>query len=111
MSNKSDNFKDQFKQALISTVKVISDDYKISYKKNDNETSEKKYNFFNVSDLSNKYDFIKLRAETDSEAKKKNFQVHLYLIKIYPKINLVNHFIILQKKLVMKFWAEKCSKE
>ena len=28
MSNKEDNFKEQFKQALISTAKVISDDYK-----------------------------------------------------------------------------------
>ena len=26
--NKEDNFKEKFKQALISTVKVISDDYK-----------------------------------------------------------------------------------
>ena len=85
MSNKSDNFKDQFKQALISTVKVISDDYKISYKKNDNETSEKKYNFFNVSDLSNKYDFIKLRAETDSEAIKKKFSSTSIFNKNLPK--------------------------
>ena len=85
MSNKSDNFKDQFKQALISTVKVISDDYKISYKKNDNETSEKKYNFFNVSDLSNKYDFIKLRAETDSEAVKKKFSSTSIFNKNLPK--------------------------
>ena len=85
MSNKSDNFKDQFKQALISTVKVISDDYKISYKKNDKETSEKKYNFFNVSDLSNKYDFIKLRAETDSEAVKKKFSSTSIFNKNLPK--------------------------
>ena len=28
MSDKENNFKEQFKQALISTVKVISDDYK-----------------------------------------------------------------------------------
>jgi len=85
MSNKSDNFKDQFKQALISTAKVISDDYKISYKKNDKETSEKKYNFFNVSDLSNKYDFIKLRAETDSEAVKKKFSSTSIFNKNLPK--------------------------
>ena len=27
--NKEDNFKEKFKEALISTLKVISDDYKI----------------------------------------------------------------------------------
>ena len=27
--NKEDNFKEKFKEALISTVKVISDDYKV----------------------------------------------------------------------------------
>ena len=34
MSNKEDNFKEQFKQALISTAKVISEDYKVRYQKN-----------------------------------------------------------------------------
>ena len=28
--NKEDNYKEKFKQALISTIKVISDDYKIT---------------------------------------------------------------------------------
>ena len=35
MSNKADNFKEQFRQALISTAKVISEDYKLDIKKND----------------------------------------------------------------------------
>ena len=29
MNNKEDNFKEKFKQVLISTAKVISDDYKL----------------------------------------------------------------------------------
>ena len=33
MSNKEDNFKEQFKQALISTARVISEDYKLDIKK------------------------------------------------------------------------------
>ena len=37
MSNKEDNFKEQFKNALISTAKVISDDYKLNSKKNDKD--------------------------------------------------------------------------
>ena len=35
MSNKEDNFKEQFKQALISTARVISEDYKLNLEKID----------------------------------------------------------------------------
>jgi cobaltochelatase CobT len=73
MSNKEDNFKEQFKQALISTAKVISEDYKFDVKKIDKELKSKKIDFFDVANLSNKSDFIKLRAETDSGALKKKF--------------------------------------
>ena len=34
--NKEDSFKEKFKQAIISTVKVISDDYLINSKKKKN---------------------------------------------------------------------------
>ena len=73
MSNKEDNFKEQFKQALISTAKVISDDYKPDVKKIDKNLNSKKTNFFDVTNLSNKSDFIRLRAEADSGALKKKF--------------------------------------
>ena len=73
MSNKEDNFKEQFKQALISTAKVISEDYKLDVKKIDKDLSSKKIDFFDVTNLSNKNDFIRLRAETDSGALKKKF--------------------------------------
>ena len=73
MSNKESNFKEQFKQALISTAKVISEDYKLDVKKLDKELSAKKIDFFDVTNLSNKNDFIRLRAETDSGALKKKF--------------------------------------
>ena len=86
MSNKEDNFKEKFKQALISTAKVISDDYKIDNKKNSNYLDSKKIDFFDVTNLSNKYDFIRLRAETDSEALKKKFSDQ----KIFGK-NLPNN--------------------
>ena len=43
--NKENNLKEKFKQALISTIKVISDDYKIEKEKNKN-LSSKNYNFF-----------------------------------------------------------------
>ena len=73
MSNKEDNFKEQFKQALISTAKVISEDYKLDVKKIDKDLNSKKINFFDVTNLSNRSDFIRLRAETDSGALKKKF--------------------------------------
>ena len=73
MSNKEDNFKEQFKQALISTAKVISEDYKLDEKKIDKNLKSKKIDFFDITNLSNKNDFIRLRAETDSGALKKKF--------------------------------------
>ena len=73
MSDKENNFKEQFKQALISTVKVISDDYKPIINELTKNPESKKVDFFDVTNLSSKNDFIKLRAETDSEALKKKF--------------------------------------
>ena len=73
MSNKEDNFKEQFKQALISTAKVISEDYQLDVKKIDKNLNSKDVDFFDVTNLSNKKDFIRLRAETDSSALKKKF--------------------------------------
>ena len=73
MSNKEDNFKEQFKQAIISTAKVISEDYKVDIKKIDKDLNSKKVDFFDLTNLSNKNDFIRLRAEADSGALKKKF--------------------------------------
>jgi len=86
MSNKETNFKEQFKQALISTAKVISDDYKIDVKKIDKNLNSKKIDFLDVTNLSNKNDFIRLRAEVDSGALKKKFSSK----EIYNK-NLPNN--------------------
>ena len=86
MSNKENNFKEQFKQALISTAKVISEDYKLEIKKIDKDLTSKKVDFFDVTNLSNKNDFIRLRAETDSGALKKKFSNK----KIFDK-NLPNN--------------------
>ena len=85
MSSKEDNFKEQFKQALISTAKVISDDYKPDNKKLDKNTTSKKINFFDITNLSNKNDFVKLRAETDSSALKKKFSDKKIFNKNLPK--------------------------
>ena len=68
MDNKEDNFKEKFKQALISTAKVISDDYKLDFNVKNKNFSSKNLDFFELDNLNNKNDFIKLRAETDSKA-------------------------------------------
>tara|TARA_B100001996_G_scaffold227995_1_gene175639 strand:+ start:883 stop:2673 length:1791 start_codon:yes stop_codon:yes gene_type:complete len=69
--NKEDSYKEKFKQALISTVKVISDDYR---QKNESKNQySKSINFFEIDNLVNKRDFTHFRAEADSEALKKKF--------------------------------------
>ena len=73
MSEKEDNFKEKFRQALVSTAKVISEDYKLDIKNIDKNLSSKNANFFEIDNLSNKSDFIKFRAQTDSLALEKKF--------------------------------------
>ena len=69
--NKEDSFKEKFKQALISTVKVISDDYKNVNEKN--KFSEENLKIFEIDNIQDKNQFTKIRAETDSEALKRKF--------------------------------------
>ena len=69
---KDQNIKEKFKQALISTIKVISDDFKIDPKiKKDSNTNN--FDFIEVENLENKQNYVKLRAEADSEALKIKF--------------------------------------
>ena len=82
--NKEDNLKEKFKQAIISTVKVISDDYKLNKEINKNFSS-KNYNFFELDNLNTKEDYLKIRAETDSEALKRKFSNKEIYQKNLPK--------------------------
>ena len=70
--NKEDNLKEKFKQALVSTIKVISEDFKLEKELNKNFSS-KNFDFFELDNLNSKEDYAKLRAETDSEALKRKF--------------------------------------
>ena len=72
LSNKDENLKEKLRQALSSTIKVISDDFIIQNKDEKNKSS-KKFDFFEIDNLNSKIDFIKARAETDSLALKKKF--------------------------------------
>ena len=72
LSNKDENLKEKLRQALSSTIKVISDDFTIQNKDEKNKSS-KKFDFFEIDNLNSKIDFIKAKAETDSLALKKKF--------------------------------------
>ena len=72
MNNKETNLKEKLKQALNSTIKVISDDIKINDNKENNKKEECSQSF-EINDLNSKNDFIKARAESDASALKKKF--------------------------------------
>ena len=82
LMNKEDSIKEKFKQALQSTYKVISDDYKfVKNKKN----VEKVYDMGDIDNINDKNQFKKLRAETDSAALKKRFSNRKLLDKNNPQ--------------------------
>ena len=85
MSDREANLKEKIRQALASTVRVISDDLDIKKKTKEKKNSNKLV-FYELNNLNNKNDFIKARAETDFLALKKKFSND----KIY-KNNLPNN--------------------
>ena len=62
--SKENNIKEKFKIALISTEKVISDDY--LKKKSEIKKNKSDLNYFEIDTLNSKEEFIKYRAESDS---------------------------------------------
>ena len=86
MSSKESNLKEKFKQALEATARVISDDLKIKVNPKQNKSS-KKFDFFEIDNLTTKSDFIKFRAETDSNALKKKFSNDEIYKKNLPQNN------------------------
>jgi len=72
MNNKTESLKEKLKQALSSTARVISDD--LSKKKRlDNQKKGDKLEFFELENLNSKSDFLKARADMDSQALKRKF--------------------------------------
>jgi len=66
------NLKEKFKQALASTIRVISDDLGEEEEKNNNKNLGK-FELSELENLNNQINFIKARAEADSMALKKKF--------------------------------------
>ena len=106
---KEDNLREQFKQALISTIKVISEEYKsdTNTKKN---LSSNNYNFFELDNLSSKQDYINLRAETDSEALKRKFSNKLVYNKNLPKNNTCRSLYDISEKIRYEILGSKMLK-
>ena len=105
--NKENNFKEKLKQALASTERVISDD--LADIENDNQNkSSKKFDFFNLENLNTKSDFIKARADSDSNALKKKFSEEIIYKKNLPANNSCRSLYAIAEKLDMKVWDLKC---
>ena len=106
---KDDNLREQFKQALISTIKVISEEYKTdtNVKKN---LSSNNYNFFELDNLSSKQDYTSLRAETDSEALKRKFSNKLVYNKNLPKNNTCRSLYDVSEKIRYEILGSKMLK-
>ena len=84
MNNKENNFKEKLKQALLSTAKVISDDYNQNPKLKDKNKYSKNFDFVKIESL-DKNNYVRLRAETDSEALKIRFSNTNIYKKNLPK--------------------------
>ncbi len=81
--SKENNIKEKFKIALISTEKVISDDYLIKIKKSKNV--KKNIDYFEIDTLNSKNEFVKYRAESDSRALLKKFSNQEIFKSNYPR--------------------------
>ncbi len=81
--SKENNIKEKFKIALISTEKVISDDY--LKKDNKNKNVKKNIDYFEIDNLNTKNEFIKYRAESDSRALLKKFSNEEIFKSNYPR--------------------------
>ncbi len=98
MNNKENNLKEKLKQALISTARAISDDFKLDEKFDQNKSS-KKFDFFNLETLNSKNDFLKARAESDSNALKRKFSDNKIFDRNSPSNSTCKSFYLITEKI------------
>jgi len=72
MNNKISSLKEKMRQALNSTMKVISEDFRIK-NQNSKNINPNNSEMLEIDNLSSPQDFIRLRAEFDSKALEKKF--------------------------------------
>ena len=97
-NNKSVNYKEKLRQALASTVRVISDDLQNQDKSKENQSS-KKFDFFELDNLNSKSDFIKARADADSSALKKKFSNNEIFKKNSPSNSSCKSLYLIAEKI------------
>ncbi len=97
MTDKEINLKEKLRQALTSTIKVISDDLLLEKNGIKNNNFDK-LNSFELNKINNINDFIKARAEADSTALKKKFSNNKIYNKNLPtNINCKSLYAIAEK--------------
>ncbi len=97
MNNKTESFKEKLRQALSSTVRVISDDLGINPKKN--IKNSEKQDLIELENLNSKNDFIKARAEADSKALKKKFSDESIFKKNLPSSSSCKSLYTITEKI------------
>ena len=98
MTSRDVNLKEKLKQALTSTAKVISNDFKIKSAK-DNTKNSKIIEGRDIDQLNSKNDFIKARAESDSSALKKKFSNDQIYKKNLPSSNSCRSLYSIAEKI------------
>ena len=98
MNNKENILKEKLRQVLTSTAKAISGDFKINDEFDKNKNS-KKFDFFNLDNLNSKSDFLKARAESDSNALKKKFSNIKILNKNLPSNSSYKSLYLIAEKI------------
>ena len=93
MSSKETSLKEKFRIALTSTARVISDNIDLNSTNSENKKAKDLISV-EIDNLTNPSDFIRLRAETDSSALKKNSRMIQFIEKICQVILHQDHYII-----------------
>ena len=107
--NKVSNLKEKLKQALTSTVRVISEDFTKNKDEAQNKNS-KNFDFFNIDDFNSKNDFIKLRAEADSSALKIKFSDNTIFKKNLPSSSSCKSLYSIAEKIRYELLGSKMLK-
>ena len=106
--NREDNLKEKFKQALISTAKVISDD--IFVEKKNEKNIQNNFDIIKIEDLNNKNDFIRSRADMDSAALKKKFSNNSIYEKNLPQNTVYKSLYKISEKIRYEMVGSKMLK-
>ena len=97
MNNKTESLKEKLRQALSSTVRVISDDLGNDPKKDIKNIQ--KQDLIELDNLNSKNDFIKARADTDSKALKKKFSNDYIFKKNLPSSSSCKSLYTIAEKI------------